>query len=185
MDCIQPLYKLGGTRTGSRWVIDPDVRACFDKIPHEHLLKEVARRIADTGILTLIRRFLKSGIMIERTLVQSSAGTPQGGIASPLLANIYLHRFDEWYSQHYGIPDSKEDARASASLAASPLPRPRAGCRADVRATPTTGYWSYAERKRKPRTSKRHVKHFSGRNWGSSSQTRRPRSPTSKRALTS
>jgi RNA-directed DNA polymerase len=112
MDCIQPLYKLGGTRTGYRWVIEGDVRACFDKIPHEHLLKEVARRIADTGILTLIRRFLKSGIMIERTLVQSSAGTPQGGIASPLLANIYLHRFDEWYSQHYGIPDKKEDARA-------------------------------------------------------------------------
>jgi RNA-directed DNA polymerase len=92
MDCIQPLYKLGGTRTGYRWVIEGDVRACFDKIPHEHLLKEVARRIADTGILTLIRRFLKSGIMIERTLVQSEAWTPQGGRASPLLANIYLHR---------------------------------------------------------------------------------------------
>src|SRR5438876_12233941 len=53
-------------------VIEGDIRACFDKIPHEHLLRAVARRIADTGMLALIRRFLKSGIMIERTLVQSS-----------------------------------------------------------------------------------------------------------------
>jgi RNA-directed DNA polymerase len=77
-------------------VIEGDIRACFDKIPHEHLLKAVERRIAEIGMLTLIRRFLKSGIMIERTLVPSEEGTPQGGIASPLLANIYLHRFDEW-----------------------------------------------------------------------------------------
>src|SRR5437667_12424061 len=63
-------------------------------------------------MLALIRRFLKSGIMIERTLVPSEEGTPQGGIASPLLANIYLHRFDEWYRQHYGIPDKTEDKRA-------------------------------------------------------------------------
>src|SRR5947209_4763098 len=47
--------------------------------------------------------------MIERTLVSSEEGTPQGGIASPLLANIYLHRFDEWYSQHYAAPDMKTD----------------------------------------------------------------------------
>ena len=73
-------------------MIEGDIRACFDKIPHEHLLNAVARRIVDTSMLALIRRFLKSGIMIERTLVQSSEGTPQGGIASPLLANIYLHR---------------------------------------------------------------------------------------------
>ncbi len=111
MDCIQPLYKLCGTRTGYRWVIEGDIRACFDKIPHEHLLNAVARRIADTGILALIRRFLKSGIMIERTLVPSEEGTPQGGIASPLLANIYLHRFDEWYSHHYGVPDKQTDKR--------------------------------------------------------------------------
>ncbi len=111
MDCIQPLYKLCGTKTGYRWVIEGDVRACFDKIPHDRLVEEVARRIADTKVLTLIRRFLKSGIMIERTLVPSEEGTPQGGICSPVLANIYLHRFDEWYSQHYAAPDQKADPR--------------------------------------------------------------------------
>ncbi len=111
MDCIQPLYKLCGTKTGYRWVIEGDVRACFDKIPHDRLVQEVARRIADTKVLTLIRRFLKSGIMIERTLVSSEEGTPQGGICSPVLANIYLHRFDEWYSQHYAAPDQKADSQ--------------------------------------------------------------------------
>jgi len=111
MDCIQPLYKLCGTKTGYRWVIEGDVRACFDKIPHDRLVQEVARRIADTKVLTLIRRFLKSGIMIERTLVPSEEGTPQGGICSPVLANIYLHRFDEWYGQHYAAPDQKTDRR--------------------------------------------------------------------------
>jgi len=111
MDCIQPLYKLCGTKTGYRWVIEGDVRACFDKIPHDRLEKEVARRIADTKVLTLIRCFLKSGIMIERTLVPSEEGLPQGGICSPVLANIYLHRFDDWYSQHYAAPDQKADPR--------------------------------------------------------------------------
>jgi len=111
MDCIQPLYKLCSTQTGYRWVVEGDIRAYFDKIPHAHLLKEVARRIADTRILTLIGRFLKSGIMIERTVVSSEEGTPQGGIASPLLANIYLHRFDDWYSHQYAAPDMTTDKR--------------------------------------------------------------------------
>jgi group II intron reverse transcriptase/maturase len=93
MDCIQPLYKLCSTKTGYRWVIEGDIRACFDKIPHDALLQEVARRVADTKILALIRRFLKSGIMIERTVVPSDEGTPQGGICSPLLANIYGRLF--------------------------------------------------------------------------------------------
>jgi len=111
MDCIQPLYKLCSTKTGYRWVIEGDVRACFDKIPHDRLIQAVARRIADTKILTLIRRFLKGGVMIERTLVPSEEGTPQGGICSPVLANIYLHQFDEWYGQHYAAPDRKTDQR--------------------------------------------------------------------------
>lgn len=111
MDCVQPLYKLCGTKTGYRWVIEGDVRACFDKIPHDRLIQAVARRIADTKVLALIRRFLKSGIMIERTLVPSEEGTPQGGICSPILANIYLHQFDEWYSQHYAAPDQQTDQR--------------------------------------------------------------------------
>src|SRR5260370_22788625 len=74
-------------------------------------MEAVGRGIADTKVLALIRRFLRSGIMIERTLVPSEEGTPQGGICSPILANIYLHQFDEWYSQHYAAPDRQTDQR--------------------------------------------------------------------------
>jgi len=109
MDCIQPLYKLCSTKTGYRWVIEGDIKACFDRIPHDKLVAEVARRIADPHILKLIRSFLKSGIMDQGKLAPSEEGTPQGGIVSPLLANIYLHRFDEWYYHHYGTPDGKID----------------------------------------------------------------------------
>jgi RNA-directed DNA polymerase len=109
MDCIQPLYALGNTTTGYRWVIEGDIKACFDRIPHDKLVAEVARRIADPHILKLIRSFLKSGIMNHGKLAPSEEGTPQGGIVSPLLANIYLHRFDEWYHEHYGMPDRQTD----------------------------------------------------------------------------
>ncbi len=105
MDCVQPLYTLCNTTTGYRWVIEGDIKACFDKIPHDKLVASVARRIADPHILKLIRSFLKSGIMDHGKLAPSEEGTPQGGIASPLLANIYLHQFDEWYYNRYGTPD--------------------------------------------------------------------------------
>ncbi len=110
MDCVQPLYTLFNTTTRYRWVIEGDIRACFDRIPHNKLVAEVARRIADPHILKLIRSFLKSGIMDHGKLAPSEEGTPQGGSVSPLLANIYLHRFDQWYSDHYGMPDVQTEA---------------------------------------------------------------------------
>src|SRR5260370_39366000 len=102
MDCVQPLYTLCNTTTGYRWMIEEDMKACCDRIPHGQLVAEVARRIADPQILKLIRSFLKSGIMDQGKLAPSEEGTPQGGIVSPLLANIYLHRFDEWSYNHSG-----------------------------------------------------------------------------------
>jgi RNA-directed DNA polymerase len=111
MDCIQPLYKLFSTTTGYRWVIEGDIRGCFDAIPHEKLLSEVARRIADPKILTLIRNFLKSGLMKGKTFAPTEEGTPQGGIASPLLANIYLHKLDEWYYSTYAPPNSTTEPK--------------------------------------------------------------------------
>ena len=104
MDCIQPLYTLFNRHTQYAWVIEGDIRACFDKIPHERLVAEVARRVADERVLALIHRFLKSGVMVGLELVPSEEGTPQGGIASPLLANIYLHRFDAWFVEQHACP---------------------------------------------------------------------------------
>jgi len=64
-------------------------------------LAAMERRLADRQMLTLIRRFLKSGVMIEGRLVPTEEGSPQGGIVSPLLANVYLHQFDAWFVEQY------------------------------------------------------------------------------------
>lgn len=79
------------------WVIDADVSKCFDTIPHEKLMKAVALRICDGAILGLIKDFLSAAVVDERTgggPHRPQAGTPQGGVISPLLANVYLHWVD-------------------------------------------------------------------------------------------
>jgi RNA-directed DNA polymerase len=88
---------------GYRHVIDADLKACFDTLPHEGLVEAVQRRITDPWILRLLRRWLKVGILEEGKVRMSVAGTPQGGVISPLIANAYLHALDvEWESKFYG-----------------------------------------------------------------------------------
>lgn len=79
---------------GYVWVVDCDLKGYFDTIPHDRLIDRVAERVADGSILRLIRAFLEAGVMEEGAVHRSVAGTPQGGVISPLLANIYLHPFD-------------------------------------------------------------------------------------------
>jgi RNA-directed DNA polymerase len=78
------------------WVIEGDIVGCFDNIPHNGLLQAVSRRIADGKILSLISAFLKAGYMENWQYHQPHSGTPQGGIISPLLCNIFLHQLDEY-----------------------------------------------------------------------------------------
>ena len=79
-------------------VIDADIKGCYDNIRHDLLLNLVQRRISDQRILKLIKGWLKAGVMDAGVAVPSGeVGTPQGGVISPLLANIYLHSFDRMF----------------------------------------------------------------------------------------
>jgi hypothetical protein len=78
------------------WVIEGDIVGCFDNIPHNGIMKAVARRIADGKVLSLVSAFLNAGYMENWQYHQTYSGTPQGGIISPLLCNIFLHQLDEY-----------------------------------------------------------------------------------------
>ena len=93
-DAIAEIH-LFGTQ-GYRWVLDADIEACFDRIDHTALLARVRGRVKDKRVLALVRAFLKAGILTELGDYEDTyTGTPQGGILSPLLANIALSVLDE------------------------------------------------------------------------------------------
>ncbi len=88
---------------GMGWVIDADVTAYFDTIPHDRLMKTVAERVVDGAMLALVKRFLEAPIVDERDggrPKRPRQGTPQGGVISPLLANVYLHLLDRNFRLH-------------------------------------------------------------------------------------
>jgi len=80
---------------GRRWVVDMDLSKCFDRLDHEIIIKSVRRRVTDGSVLKLIKQFLRSGVMVGNEWEASETGSPQGGVISPLLANIYLDAFDQ------------------------------------------------------------------------------------------
>src|SRR6516225_2175939 len=91
---------VGLRRKKVNWVLDLDVRGFFDNVSHEWLVQFVEHRIADRRILRLIQKWLKAGVSEEGEWKETKVGTPQGAVASPLLANIYLHYvFDLWVNQ--------------------------------------------------------------------------------------
>jgi RNA-directed DNA polymerase len=82
------------------WVLDADIRGFYDTLSHEWLIKFVEHRIGDRRIITLIQIWLKAGVLEGGEWTPSEEGTPQGGIVSPVLANVYLHyAFDQWVHQ--------------------------------------------------------------------------------------
>ena len=82
-------------REGYRWVVDGDIQQFFDTLDHEPLMAALRRRISDGELLRLIYRWLKAGYLAEGVYHDTDQGSPQGGVLSPLLANVYLHAFDE------------------------------------------------------------------------------------------
>lgn len=82
---------------GRRWAVETDIANCFEAIGHDQLMRAVEERISDRHVLKLLRAMLAAGVMEDGQIRRGATGTPQGGVVSPLLANIFLHRLDrEW-----------------------------------------------------------------------------------------
>lgn len=101
-DCVSYFYSRVHTVNKYFWAIEGDIRKCFDGINHRILVKLIRRRIADNRIIHLIEAMLKAGVMDGVLFHDTPEGTPQGGILSPLLANIYLHELDMWWWRKFG-----------------------------------------------------------------------------------
>jgi len=107
-DALERIVKtLHPTKRGPsvyRYVIEGDIKGCFDAIDHHVMMERVRKRISDRKVLALILSFLKAGVLIEGTIRHPVTGSPQGGIISPMLSNIYLTALDGRYGRWSGHP---------------------------------------------------------------------------------
>ena len=96
-DALRELYSVI-TKQGQYWVLDVDIRKYFDSIPHHHLRAFLDQRVTDGVIRRMIDKWLKAGVLEDGLLQRAAEGTPQGGVISPMLSNIFLHHvLDEWF----------------------------------------------------------------------------------------
>jgi RNA-directed DNA polymerase len=103
-----------------QWVIEGDIKGCFDHVDHHSLMQRVRGRIADRKVNRLLVEFLKAGVLTEEQFLRTSAGTPQGGIISPLLANIALsaieERYERWVNHQSKIRASRKADGVQAAI---------------------------------------------------------------------
>jgi group II intron reverse transcriptase/maturase len=100
----QALARLGEivTNHGTQWIVEADIKGFFDNVSHDWMMRFVGHRIKDPVLLRIIKRFLKAGVMEDGVFTASETGTPQGGLVSPVLSNIYLHYvLDMWFEKRY------------------------------------------------------------------------------------
>jgi RNA-directed DNA polymerase len=89
---------------GRRWVVETDIANCFEAIPHDRLMKAIEERVCDQSVLRLLRAMLRAGVMSDGVVRKAVTGTPQGGVLSPMLANVYLHQVDRvWDVREHGV----------------------------------------------------------------------------------
>jgi RNA-directed DNA polymerase len=84
-------------------VAEADIARCFTAIPHQKLMQSVQERICDQAVLKLLRVLLRVGVMEDGQVWRAVTGTPQGGVLSPLMCNVYLHRLDRAWDGHDGV----------------------------------------------------------------------------------
>jgi len=100
--CHTALLSIQNSYTATTWFIEGDIKGFFDNINHEILINILKKRIADDRFIRLIRKFLNAGYVEDWVFHKTYSGTPQGGIISPILANIYLDQFDKYIKQYIG-----------------------------------------------------------------------------------
>ena len=89
---------------GRRWVVETDIANCFSAIPHDKLMQAIEERVCDQPVLKLLRVILRAGVMEDGQVRRPVTGAPQGGVISPLLCNVYLHRIDRaWDVRQHGV----------------------------------------------------------------------------------
>src|SRR3984893_3292612 len=88
--------------SGFKVVLDADIKGFFDNLPHQVILQAIRDQVADGKVLDLLERFLRCGVLEDGRLLATTKGTPQGGVISPLLANIVLNRLD-WHLDQLGL----------------------------------------------------------------------------------
>ena len=88
---------------GRRWVVETDIASCFSAIPHGKLMQAVEERVCDQPVLKLLRAMLRAGVMQDGQVRPTVAGTPQGGVFSPVMCNVYLHRLDRAWDDGDGV----------------------------------------------------------------------------------
>src|SRR6266702_6717819 len=91
------------------WILDADISRFFDSLSPEWLIRFVEDRVGDQRIIRLIQKWLKAGVLEEGRLIETTEGTPQGSVASPLLANVYLHYVYDLWAEQWRLRHAKGD----------------------------------------------------------------------------
>ena len=111
--CHTALTHIQKTFSGTKWFIEGDIKGFFDNINHEVLINALRERIADERFIRLIRKFLNAGYVEDWKFHKTYSGTPQGGLISPILANIYLDKFDKYIKEYAKSFDKGRERQSS------------------------------------------------------------------------